>query len=101
VAKIANVASVLATGFKTVKSITSVKIPSVKGVSGGGGGGGSVPTIQPQVPNINIVGATETNQLADVIGEQTQQPIQAYVVANDVTTAQSLNNNIVEGASIG
>jgi len=27
-------------------------------------------------------------------------PVQAYVVANDVTTAQSLNNNIVEGATL-
>ena len=40
------------------------------------------------------------NQLADAIGEQTQQPVQAYVVSNDVTTAQSLENNIVEGATL-
>lgn len=74
--------------------------------SGLGSGGGSAPTAsslptQPQAPNFNIVGATETSQLAEAIGDQTQQPVQAYVVANDVTTAQSLNNNIVEGASIG
>ena len=102
VAKVANVATVLATGFKTIKSIASVNIPAVKGASGGGSAGaGSIPNIQPQTPNFNIVGATETSQLAEAIGEQTQQPVQAYVVANDVTTAQSLNNNIVEGASIG
>ena len=29
-----------------------------------------------------------------------QQPVQAYVVSNDVTTAQSLERNIVDGASI-
>ena len=73
----------------------------------GGGGGASTSTIQqPQAtasapPSFNIVGASDTNQLADAIGGQTQQPIQAFVVANDVTTAQSLENNIVEGATLG
>ena len=69
---------------------------SLGGGSGGGGGGSA-----PQPPSFNIVGASDTNQLADAIGGQTQQPVQAYVVANDVTTAQSLQNNIVEGATIG
>jgi len=73
----------------------------------GGGGGASTPSIQqPQAtastpPSFNIVGASDTNQLAVAIGGQTQQPVQAYVVANDVTTAQSLENNIVEGATLG
>jgi len=98
VAKVANVATVLASGLGAVKSITAVNIP---GGYGGGGGGGAVPTApQPQAPSFNIVGATETSQLAESIGQQTQEPIQAYVVANDVTTAQSLNNNIVEGATL-
>ena len=57
-------------------------------------GGGS------QAPSFNIVGATETSQLAEAVGGQAQQPVQAYVVANDVTTAQSLENNIVEGATL-
>ena len=65
------------------------------GVSAPSGGGGSQP------PSFNTVGASETNQLADAIGGQAQQPVQAFVVANDVTTAQSLQNNIVEGATIG
>ena len=69
---------------------------SLGGGSGGGGGGSA-----PQPPSFNIVGASDTNQLADAIGGQTQQPVQAFVVANDVTTAQSLQNNIVEGATIG
>ena len=98
VAKVANVATILASGLSAVKSITAVNIP---GGYGGGGGGGTVPTApQPQAPRFNIVGATETSQLAEAIGEQTQEPVQAYVVANDVTTAQSLNNNIVEGATL-
>ena len=88
-------------GFANVKKIASVKIPNSKG--GGGAASGSAPSGGggSQPPSFNIVGASETNQLADAIGGQSQQPVQAYVVANDVTTAQSLQNNIVEGATIG
>jgi len=81
-----------------LKKIASTN-PSKGSASGGGasvgGGGASAP------PAFNIVGASDTNQLADAIGGQSQQPVQAFVVANDVTTAQSLQNNIVEGATIG
>lgn len=99
IAGIASAVAIIATGLTNVKTILSTKIPSssVGGVSTGGGGGGSAP----QAPSFNIVGASDTNQLADAIGGQTQQPVQAFVVANDVTTAQSLQNNIVEGATIG
>ena len=85
-----------AVGFANVKKILSTKVPN----SGGGGGGASVGGATPQAPSFNIVGATETSQLAEAIGETTQEPVQAYVVANDVTTAQSLQNNIVEGATL-
>lgn len=81
-----------------VKSATSSANRVASSIGGAGGAGGAA---QPQAPNFNIVGATQTSQLAEAIGEQTQQPIQAYVVANDVTTAQSLENNIVDGATIG
>jgi len=58
-------------------------------------GGGS------QAPAFNIVGASGETQLADAIGSQTQRPARAYVVSNDVTTAQEMDRNIIEGASIG
>lgn len=89
-------AGIIATGLANVKTIASTKIPKTKGSSAGVSSGQSVP----QPPSFNIVGATETSQLAEAVGSQTQQPIQAYVVANDVTTAQSLENNIVEGATL-
>ena len=101
VAKAVNVAGILATGFKTVKAITSVKVPG-----GGGGGGGSVPSISPAgsgaapaAPQFNVVGNTGVNQIAETLGSQ--QPVQAYVVANNVTTAQSLDRNIISNASLG
>ena len=75
---------------------------SAAGAGGGGGASVSTPQVSPSSPPaFNVVGASETNQLAGAIGSQTQQPVQAFVVANAVTTAQSLERNIVEGASIG
>ena len=82
---------------------------TAKGLSALGGGspkgGGGVPRsggapAQTQAPSFNVVGASETSVLADTVAEQTNEPVQAYVVSNDVTTAQSLENNIVEGATI-
>ena len=81
-------------GFMAVKEILAVKTP-------GGGGGGSAPKSMPTAPTFNVVGGSETTQLAAAIGEQEQQPVQAFVVSQDVTSAQSLENNIIEGATIG
>ena len=103
--KLVNIASTASIGFKAVKSIMATK------PEGGGGGsatnpasGTSTPTVEsipPIPPEFNAVGASQTNQLADAIGGQSQQPVQAFVVSNDVTTAQSLERNIVTGATIG
>jgi hypothetical protein len=84
-------------GFAAVKKIVAVQVP------GGGGSGssqtGSLPTA-PTPPSFNVVGASGETQLADAIGSQTQRPARAYVVSNDVTTAQEMDRNIIEGASI-
>tara|TARA_R110000796_G_scaffold34406_2_gene88919 strand:+ start:774 stop:2747 length:1974 start_codon:yes stop_codon:yes gene_type:complete len=60
----------------------------------------ATPTIQEAPPTFNTVGASETNQLATAIGQQESTPVQAFVVSNDITTAQSLERNIVDGATI-
>ncbi len=76
---------------------------SVATTAGGKDKGGS-PAIQAPVasaPAFNIVGQSDTSQLAEAITGQTQEPIKAYVVSNEVTTAQSLDRNIVQGATIG
>jgi len=83
-------------GFAAVKKIASVKVP---GGSGGSSQTGSMPTT-PTPPAFNVVGASGETQLADAIGSQTQKPTRAFVVSNDVTTAQELDRNIIEGASI-
>lgn len=82
----------------TAKGLSALKTGG--SASGGGGASAAGGGGETQPPSFNIVGASDTNQLADAIGGQTQQPVQAFVVANDVTTAQSLENNIVEGATL-
>ena len=95
-------AGIIASGLANVKKITSTKEPQAPSFAKSGGSAPSIsvpaPTIQ--APSFNIVGSSETNQLAEAIGSQSQQPIKAYVVSNDVTTAQSLDRNIVESASL-
>jgi negative regulator of sigma E activity len=88
-------------GAVALKNISAIKSVNPKGggsstvpTPSGGGGGISQP------PAFNVVGASDTNQLADAIGSQSQEPTRAYVVSNDVTTAQSMDRNIVDGASI-
>ena len=92
-----------AIGLLNTQKIISTKIPSAKGTGSvsGGGGGGSLPSLPPAPPSFNVVGQSDTSQLADAIGGQTQQPVQAFVVSNEVSTAQELDRNIVDGASIG
>lgn len=66
--------------------------PSLGGASGGGGG--TTPA-----PQFNVVGNSGVNQIAQTLGSQ--QPVQAFVVANQVTTQQALDRNIVNNASLG
>lgn len=81
-------------------------VGAAKGTIGAAGAGGSTPTIKTPrgasaaSPSFNIVGQGGTNQLAESINNQEKQPIKAYVVSGEVTTAQSMERNIVESASI-
>lgn len=76
------------------------EIASLTRVSVGGGGGASTAPAAIQAPDFNVVGASAQNQLAQAIAGKEQQPIKAYVVSDDVTSAQELDRKIVEGASI-
>ena len=86
-----------------VKNIATIKKqdPSGKGASASPSKPSGIPPTPSIPPAFNVVGASGTNQLADAIGGQTQQPVQAYVVSSEVTTAQELDRNIIDDASIG
>ena len=88
------IASNIAATSKALSALGGGGAPSSTGVGSAGGSGPSMP------PNFNVVGSSSTNQLAQSISSQTGTPVQAYVVANDVTTAQALNRNIIRGASL-
>jgi hypothetical protein len=84
-------------GALQIKKILSTD-PSKGGgnVSSTGSGGGQAPS----APSFNLVGGTGINQIAQGLGQQ-QQPVQAYVVSGNITSAQSLDRNIVQTASVG
>jgi hypothetical protein len=76
---------------------------ALQAVGGGGAGGGGASTgggaPSAPAPQFNVVGNSGVNQIAQTLGAQ--QPVQAYVVASNVTTQQSLDRNIVANASLG
>ena len=84
--------------FMAIKSAVGAAKSATASV-GGGGGGAAAPS-RPAPPSFNIVGAAPESQLAQTIGEREDKPLKAYVVSSDVTTAQDLDRNIIEGASI-
>jgi hypothetical protein len=94
---IAQAAAVGAMGFVQVKNILKTEVPSPSG--GSGAGAATAPSIQP--PDFNIVGQSASNQLAAAVQGQFNQPVKAYVVSKDVSTAQEMDRNIVSTASLG
>ena len=93
--------------FGAVKNAVGKTKSAASAVGASPTGGSEIETPQAAVgsaaaipPDLTSVTGTGINQLADAIGQQNQQPVQAFVVANDVTTAQSLDRNIVDGASL-
>lgn len=82
-------ANIAATG-KALKTLGGGTAPTAPPIGGGGGGGGGV-----SAPNFNIVGNSGINQLAELGG----QPIQAYVVSGEVTSAQALDRNRIQNAT--
>ncbi|NBU47807.1 MAG: hypothetical protein EBS34_10280 [Flavobacteriales bacterium] len=96
----------IAAGIAVTAGLVNIaKIASQKfeggGASGGGGGGGGGGDIgggasTTQAPSFNVVGNNGLNQLAQL----QQQPTQAFVVSGDVTSAQSLERNRIQNATL-
>jgi hypothetical protein len=87
----------VAAGLANVAKIASQKFEGGSasgggGVNGGGGGLGGAT----QAPTFNVIGNNGLNQLAQL----QQQPTQAFVVSGHVTTAQSLDRNRIENATL-
>jgi len=93
-----NAAIVTATGIAAVKNIQKTQFDSssfdTPSPSTSTGGASTSPS---QAPSFNVVGQSGFNQVAGALGQQ--QPVQAYVVAGNVTTAQQLQNNTITQAT--
>ena len=88
-------AGAIAMGLMNIKKIKESQFeggaePSASG-GGGGGVGGAV-----QAPQFNVVGNNGMNQLAQL----QQKPVQAYVVSSEMTSAQALERNRINNATI-
>jgi hypothetical protein len=84
-AGLANVAKIGQQKFES-PSPSGSNPPNTSGLGGG----------QIQAPSFNVVGNSGVNQLAQL----QQTPMQAYVVSGNVTTAQSLDRNRIENATL-
>lgn len=82
--------NLLATG-KALQSLGGGSAPSGGGNLGGDGGGSGV-----IAPNLNVVGNTGINQLATL----QQQPVKAYVVSNDITSAQQFDMKVQQTSQL-
>ena len=85
-------------GLAQVKAIMAVKTPAMKetsGISGAATGAGIV-----NAPDFNVVGAGGVSQLAGTLAGVTKQPLKAFVVSKEITSAQELERNITNNASL-
>lgn len=83
----------------TAKGLQALGGGSASGASVGGGGSSAPDPLASAAPSFNVVGTSGQNQIAQSLGNQA--PIKAYVVSGDVTSAQSLDRNIVKTATLG
>jgi len=100
VAGAAQIATIATTKFKPTGGGSSASAgqaavaASSPSASTQGGGAGTSPS---QAPQFNVVGQSGFNQVAGALGQQ--GPVQAFVVAGNVTTAQQLQNNTITQAT--
>ena len=107
-------AGVIATGIASVRSIYATDIPDTKppslnvgGRSVGASGGSSYSAPMPNIPRpqglnssigFDTTGSNLANQITDSLSSS---PMKAYVVNQEIETAQKLNRKIEQTATIG
>lgn len=107
-------AGIVASGIASVRSIYATDVPTpdppslnVNGRSVGGGRGGSYSAPMPNIPRpqglngsigFDSSGANLANQITDSLASS---PMKAYVVNQEIETAQKMNRKIEQTATIG
>ena len=94
-----------ASGLLSVAMIARQKFQSSAGAAPSAGslgvGGGSGSGRGDRSFDFNLAGASRENQLAQTLQGRFDQPLQAYVVARDITNKQQLDEDIRNNASFG
>ena len=91
------IAANIAATAKALQALGGGSAPSGGNTGGGSTGGGGGATGSGVVsPTFNVVGNNGINQLAQL----QQQPLQAYVVSGEVTSAQALDRNRMKNATL-
>jgi hypothetical protein len=87
-------AAAITAGLLNIKKIQQTQFNA----SGSGGGGSNVSANAPEAmtANFSTIGSSGINQLAQL----QQKPTQAYVVSGEVTSAQALDRNRVQNATL-
>ncbi len=85
---------------QTVNALKSVETSTPLG---GGRSGSTSSASSSQAPIFNVVGQSgvSAGQLGKTIAAARSEPMKAYVVANDITNAQELENKIIQQSSLG
>ncbi len=96
IVKVANVATILASGLAAVKNINSVPV-STTGTASGGGGGINQTAAQP--PAIDIGGAVEAATAPESQG--VQSTVRAYVLTGDVNSSQEADARLNKRRTLG
>lgn len=90
------IAATIAGGFAALKIGQIAKSKYESSSSGGGGGDLASGGTESFAPQFNVIGNSGINQLAQL----QQQPVQAYVVSGEVTSAQALDRNRQKNATL-
>lgn len=87
-----------------VAGLISAKKQAKQALSSLGTGGvdlGSDPSVSGvSSPTFNVVGSSGVSQIGDIIGSANDKPVKAYVVSEEITNMQQLDQRIVENAGI-
>ena len=89
------IAASVAGAIKAVKDINSESKSASGGNVSSGGGGASTPS----APSFNLIAGSGANQITEGLSAN-RRPVEAYVVSGKMTTAQSLDRNIIKDASL-
>ena len=94
-------AAAIAAGLMSVNKILSTQVPKMGDGSAGGASADSVSITPPTAPSIpsmqfsdnsvGVGGNNPTSQIANTLAQTTKQPIKAYVVSTDMSSAQALD----------